>query len=114
MPGDYVNATMQTVMGPLEAKFTSALNRVFKDISDPAKAAEAKREIVVTIRFTPDAERLSVMIEGDALPKLARSKPSKSFMLMSQSNDGPVGRVSNARQLTLNEQLEQKTHEQEA
>jgi hypothetical protein len=114
MPGDYVNVTMQTVMGVLEEKFNAALGRVVKDIADPAKAAEATREIVIRLKLKPDDQRASVIMESDIDAKLARSKPTKSFVLVSLGDEGPVAKVSNARQMTLQEQLEAATQEKEA
>lgn len=114
MPGDYVNVTMQTVMGALEDKFNAALGRVLKDIADPAKAAEAPRELVIRLKLKPDDQRSSVIMESDIDAKLARSKPTKSFMLVSLGEEGPVAKVSNARQLTLQEQLESATNLKEA
>jgi hypothetical protein len=114
MPGDYVNVTMQTVMGAMEDKFTAALTRVLKDIADPTKSAEATREIVVRVKLKPDDQRSSVVMESDIDTKLARSKPTKSFMLVSLGDDGPVAKVSSARQLTLQEQLDAATKTQEA
>lgn len=114
MPGDYVNVTMQTVMGAMEEKFNSALARIIKDIADPAKAAEAPRELVIRVKLKPDDERQSVLMESDVDAKLARSKPTKSFMLLSLTDDGPIAKVSSARQMTLAEQLESKTGQKEA
>jgi hypothetical protein len=114
MPGDYVNVTMQTVMGALEDRFNAALARVVRDIADPAKPAEATREIVMRLKLKPDDERSSVVMETDIDTKLSRSKPTKSFMLVSMGDNGPVAKVSNAKQLTLQEQLEAATQEKEA
>lgn len=114
MPGDYVEVTMQAVMGPLEEKFKAAFRRILRDIADPAKPAESTREIVIRLKMKPDEERSNVITEGDVDTKLARSKPTKSFMLVSLGDEGPVAKVSNARQMTLVEQLDRAASGKEA
>jgi hypothetical protein len=111
---DFTHVSIHTITGAIEEKFNTGLRRVLEDIANPAKQAEANRELVIRVKIKPDGARSSAVIESDVDVKLARSKPTKSFMLITLGEDGPEASVSTAKQLTLQEQLDKKTEEKEA
>lgn len=62
------------VKGALKERFEDALAEVIANIYDLNREAKAKRKLVLTLNFTPDADRYSVSVSVDVKPSLAPLK----------------------------------------
>ena len=116
---NYVPVTLQSITGEVVAhRFQNVLRQVLEDVADPGKKAEAAREITIKLKITPDDTRQNCKVEGSVTASLAKSKPVESHMQVALTDEGPTAKILNARQLTLQEQLEEasgrKSGDQEA
>ena len=112
---NFVPVTLNTITGEVVSeRFQNVFRQVLEDIADPAKKAEAAREITIKLKITPDDTRMNCEVESSVTASLAKSKPVKSHMEVTLGGDGPTARIMNAKQMTLQEQLENKAQEKEA
>lgn len=89
------------VKGALKERFEDALSEVIANIYDLNREAKAKRKLVLSLTFAPDAERYSVSVSIDVKPSLAPLKAIGTTLFIEDENGTLAAYEQNKREPEL-------------
>lgn len=81
---------LSMAQGAIEEKVDYEVSRVIDNIMDLNTRADAKRKIVITLEFSPDAERKHISIAASAKSTLVPTAPASTSVLITTDGNGEM------------------------
>jgi hypothetical protein len=102
---DYKLAQLENInSGVANELFQAELEKVLENIADPNTPPEAKRKITIDFEITPNEQRSNAEMVVTSSSKLAKYKPSKSFVQLSYDGSTVSAYVTDPKQGELMEE----------
>ena len=93
-------SSLDTLMGgAARERFRDAWQQVLRNACDPNTSEKVKRQIVITLTVTPDADRKTIGLTCDVKPKLAAPATLSKTCLIERDGKGNVAAFESADQL---------------
>ena len=81
---------LRMAAGAIEEKVDYEVTKIIDNILDPNTQPDAKRKIVVTIEFKPDAERKRIAIAASAKSTLVPTAAVSTAMMITSDGNGEM------------------------
>ena len=81
---------LRMAAGAIEEKVDYEVTKIIDNILDPNTQPDAKRKIVVTIEFKPDAERKRIAIAASAKSTLVPTAAVSTAMMITNDGNGEM------------------------
>lgn len=88
--------------------FNLEFQRVLDNCLDPNTKPTAKRQVVLTVKLTPDDDRESCVVEISATSKLAAVRPYPTSIFLGKQGDRAVAVEHDPKQMNVFQQIEEE------
>ena len=84
------DSILSMAQGAIEEKVDYEVSRVIDNILDLNTKPDAKRKVVITLEFTPDAERKRIVISATAKSTLVPTAAAVTSMMVTTDGNGEL------------------------